>query len=253
MGAGDVRRHKRRLFPTGRSVSSFRHAWKIAATVKADGRGGTLCDVSVAPGGVAWGGGFNATWPGATVGTIEGDGRRLVLWQTKGSPVPLANDPRFPSGDAPSCGCDDCSCLTLHGDPTKGKASAGEVVLTEEGATPEGATDWRVIGAVDVKDGSATVTQLLYSTITVRAILQAGENPGKDDPIEDPPPCGNPLNREDDQSNPLDRRDEGGGGGEDKDPEDAREEIGGPADKDDNPLDHEGVGGFTPKCGDETA
>lgn len=96
-------------------------------------------------------------------------------------------------------------------------------------------------------DGDGKVTGLHYRTDTVDsrgnvvAVSERTEtpdpDPGEAETPPETPPCGNPLNLGDGRPGPLD--DEGGGGG------------GGGADDDDyNPLDHEGPGGFTPKCAD---
>jgi len=241
MDSGDWKTVPRRLRQTG--AQTFLHPWKI--TVAPDPEEEGAFRVSVRAGEVSWGGGLNAIWPGGEIGTIREGENRLVVWHTKTAAVPLFNDPRFPDGKGiPECKCEDCDCRDLHGDPDAGSASAGEVTLEEEGwERPEGATDCRIVGAVSIDNGSASVRQELLSAITVRAIIRDGEEPGED-PEKDPPPCGNPLNKEGrDDTNPVGGGGGGGGGsgGEGSPPEDRER----------HPLDYPGDGGYTPTCKDE--
>lgn len=236
---------------------SSAHQWKIAAKWDAEAQSAT---VSVAPGIVAWGGGASATWSGngadeSNVGAIPAGESRVVIWYTTAAPRPFKYDPRWPDGaDIPSCGSSDCDCHAATGDPNEYTADPGVVaLLTPDAAAPDGTTDSRVLGVVEVsEDGRATVTQWQRDTIDARAIV--GVDPSAaDDPDEDDkdaaPPCGNPMN-------------ENGGGGVTENPLDEEEgEHGGSTAKNDdptptggrenNPLDSPGDGGYTPTCKDD--
>ena len=88
-------------------------------------------------------------------------------------------------------------------------------------------------------DGNVLAKILVDSRGNIISWGVADEEGEPDDPAPSkaPPPCGNPINDNDD-SNPLDA--EGGGGG--AEPQD-----------DYNPLDYEGPGGYTPQCREDAA
>lgn len=105
-------------------------------------------------------------------------------------------------------------------------------------------TDWKQSSekpAVLRIGGQEKVDVLVDSMGNVVAWTTGSGGGDPADPAAVPPPCGNPLNVADD-SNPLDDPREGAGGGND-----------GANIPDSNPLDYEGAGGFTPKCGDLAA
>ncbi len=86
----------------------------------------------------------------------------------------------------------------------------------------------REIGSVEVSgSGAVAISQLQRDTIVARAIV-GRDDPGGDEPDETPP-CGHPLNDQND-SHPLDNVNCAGGGG--------------------HPLDSPGDGGYTPACAD---
>ncbi len=239
MSPGNTRSRKRQSHHAG-GVFDLWHPWKI--TVAPDPEEEGSFKVSVAKGEVSWGGGENATWPGAEIGSVAEGETRLVVWSTKVSAVPLYNDPRWPTGQGvPKCKAEDCDCRKQHGDPNAGAASPGSVTLEEEGfERPDGATDCRIVGSVSVENGAPTIYQALWSSITVRAIVRDGEE-GGEDPEQEPPPCGNPLNREgENDSNPVGGGGGGGGGGGSSTP--------GADDRERHPLDYPGDGGYTPTC-----
>lgn len=105
------------------------------------------------------------------------------------------------------------------------------------------AEDAEVAESWSVADGTPAILDIGRAKVLVDSRgnviswnAAAGADAGDDDEPADPeapsppPPCGNPLNRQDDY-HPL-----GGGGGKDHD-------------DDYNPLNYEGDGGFTPECG----
>lgn len=213
--------------------------WRIATT-RSEAQGESAeptvsVAVSVGPGVVAWGAGISYANPGADpLGTLAPGESARVVWRTTAPPIPLVHDPRWPSGGAPDCADPDCNCPEREGDPGGTGGDSGELLLVPlDWIAPDGTTDCREIGLVEVSDaGAATISQIQRDTIVALAIV-GRTDPGGDDP-EQAPPCGNPLNAESDY-NPLDFP-PGQGGGE-----------GGS----DNPLDNPGEGGYTPSCADD--
>lgn len=105
-------------------------------------------------------------------------------------------------------------------------------------SAPEDAFDV-VLAAVDTSDSGLTIVRQIHlDTVFFTVPTEPPETPGGGgegeggDP-EDAPPCGNPLNLDPSDYNPLEDPATGGGG---KDPDDY------------NPLDYPGPGGFTPTC-----
>lgn len=252
---GDMRFRPRLARPSAADAQPGPPQWRVAAIPLAVG-----FEIRVSPGLLAWGGGHNVTWPadGASVplrdswtsiGEIE-DGTKWIVWSTRSPPCPTTHDTRWPLGDGPKAHATgtvggesvslESDITDLEGDPDAFSADAGAVTLEDpDFARPPGVTDWRLVAVVTVARDRARVTQLLSDTITVNAIVRPGEEedtePSDDEErqSDDIPPCGNPLNGPG-RPNPLD----GGGSAH---PEDGH-------DQDDNPLDHEGDGGYTPKC-----
>lgn len=201
--------------------------WRLSAT-----RGDDGATITVGPGLVAWGGGVNYANPGAELGpAAPGDYR--VVWTTAAQPVPLVHDPRWPTGDAPGCECSDCTCPAAEGDGSASGGDSGALLLVDDSWTmPEGTTDVREIGRISIPaEGAPTIEQLQRDTIVALAIV--GRTAGGDEP-EEPPPCGNPLNGDGGDYNPLDFPYDTGRG-----------EAG-------NPLDDAGDGGYTPSCTPES-
>ena len=239
----------RRISDVGQSVGM---QWRISTArtetqVEGEETPTVSVEVSVGPGIVAWGAGVNYANEGADqLGALAPGASARVVWRTTAAPIPLVHDPRWPTGDAPPCSDPDCDCPSREGDPAGRGGDAGELLIVPpDWIAPDGTTDCREIGLVEVSDsGVATVTQIQRDTIVARAIV--GRAPGEDgggggeNPATRDPPCGNPLNAEPDY-NPLDHVDDrpesedpeqGGGGGSG------------------NPLDDPGEGGYTPTCKD---
>lgn len=227
--ARDPRRLSRRAV---RQIFVQGMQWRI--TAKKDESGSFV--VSVGPGIVAWGAGVNYSHPGEeNLGALSAGQSARIVWVTSAAPLPLVHDPRWPTGNAPECGCEGCHCLTNRGDAAGTGGDAGELLLVDDGWTaPDGTTDVREIGSVEISDaGSASISQLQRDTIVARAIV-GRTDAGGDNP-EDVPTCGNPLNEVSDY-NPLDFGRQPDGDGDD----------------DSNPLDHDGDGGYTPTCRADT-
>ena len=112
-----------------------------------------------------------------------------------------------------------------------------------DAADAESRTEWEQteeVPAILDLDGETKYKILIDSRGNVVGWTSSDDEKEPDDPRnprEDPPVCGHPLNDEDD-SHPFGNGDGGGGGG-------SGEPAGGG-----HPLDYEGEGGFTPKCGD---
>lgn len=228
--ARDPRRLSRRAV---RQIFVQGMQWRI--TAKKDESGSFV--VSVGPGIVAWGAGVNFSHPGEeNLGALSAGQAARIVWVTSAASLPLVHDPRWPTGNAPECGCEGCHCLTNRGDAAGTGGDAGAMLLVADDWTaPDGTTDVREIGTIAVSDaGGVSIAQLQRDTIVARAIV--GRRPGGEDPEDKVPACGNPLNDEDDY-NPLDHTSSGawsgGGGGVDR-----------------NPLDDPGLGGYTPTCRD---
>lgn len=99
-------------------------------------------------------------------------------------------------------------------------------------------------GILNISDADGNVLAKILvdsrGNIVSWGVADEGGEPDDPTPPKDPPPCGNPINDvSGDDDNPLeDLGGGGGGGGGGGDPQD-----------DHNPLDYEGPGGYTPKCG----
>ena len=209
--------------------------WRITAKKGA----GESFVVSVGPGIVAWGAGVNFSHPGEeNLGALSAGQAARIVWVTSAAPLPLVHDPRWPTGNAPECGCEGCHCPTNRGDAAGTGGDAGSLLLvTGDWTAPDGTTDVREIGTVAVSDAvRVSIAQLQRDTIVARAIV--GRKPGGEDPEDNAPNCGNPLNDEDDY-NPLDHTSSGAWSG-----------GGGGVGVDRNPLDDPGLGGYTPTCRD---
>jgi len=208
--------------------------WRIETYSDPDGGG---VAVRVGAGLVAWGAGVTYSNPGADqLGILASGESARVVWITAAPPIPLVHDPRWPTGGAPECSDPDCDCPEREGDPNGTGGDSGALLLVEDGWTaPEGTTDAREIGRVEVSEAGGVVVEWLQrDTIVARAIV-GRRDPGGDEP-EDGPPCGNPLNGENDY-NPLD------------DPRRGYIDPG----LSDNPLDNPGEGGYTPTCSDDAS
>ena len=231
----------RRISDVGQSVGM---QWRIyTARTETQGEGEDTptvsVSVSVGPGIVAWGAGVNFANEGADpLGTLAPGATARVVWRTTAAPIPLVHDPRWPTGGAPECEDQECNCPEREGDPDGTGGDSGELLLVPlDWIAPDGTTDCREIGLVEVSaSGAAIVTQIQRDTIVARAIV--GRVPGGEEP-DDAPPCGNPLNSNSDY-NPLDDPAWSGGGG-----------GGGGVER--NPLDDPGDGGYTPTCREEAA
>lgn len=225
-GLEQVARSPRRATPVAQAAIHGMQ-WRITAKKV---EGGVA--VSVGAGLVAWGGGITYINNGADLGELAPGEEARVVWITSAPPIALVNDPRWPKGDAPDCGCRDCDCRDETGDPSAGGGDSGALLLVAPDWTPpDGFTDAREIGTVSVSEtGRATVGQLQRDTIVARAIV--GRDPDAVDPPEEVPPCGHPLNNEGaNDTNPIWSGNTAGGGG--------------------HPLDSPGDGGYTPLCADD--
>jgi hypothetical protein len=223
---GGVSFLERRIAPPGALAAGCQ--WKITASAVENGDGSVL--VSVGPGLVAWGAGVNYSNPGeAGLGPLQPGSSARVVWVTAAPPLPLVNEPRWPTGNAPECGCEGCHCLTKKGDAAGTGGDSGALLLVAPSwSAPTGTTDVREIGAVAVSAaGGVSIYQLQRDTIVARAIV--GRKDGGGDEPDETPPCGHPLNAQDD-SHPFDVGNTAGGGG--------------------HPLDSPGEGGYTPECAD---
>ena len=220
--ARDPRRLSRRAV---RQIFVQGMQWRI--TAKKDESGSFI--VSVGPGIVAWGAGVNFSNPGEeNLGALSAGESGRIVWVTSAAPLPLVHDPRWPTGNAPDCGCRDCDCRDAEGDGAGSGGDSGALLLVPpDWSAPEGATDVREIGYVEVADsGAVAVNQIQRDTIVARAIV-GRTDPGGDKPDE-VPPCGHPLNGQDD-SHPISVGPIASGG---------------------HSLDEPGDGGFTPACAD---
>lgn len=202
--------------------------WRISATQSA-ASDETSFLFSVGPGVVAWGAGVNYSHPGEeNLGALSAGQAARIVWVTSAAPIPLVHDPRWPTGNAPDCGCRDCDCRDAEGDGAGSGGDSGALLfVSPDWTAPEGATDVREIGYVEVSDsGAVAVNQIQRDTIVARAIV-GRTDPGGDKPDE-VPPCGHPLNGQDD-SHPISVGPIASGG---------------------HSLDEPGDGGFTPACAD---
>lgn len=223
---GGVSFAERRIAPPGALAAGCQ--WKITAAAVEDGAGAVL--VSVGPGLVAWGAGVNFSNPGAEkLGPLQPGSSARVVWITAAPPLPLVHDPRWPTGNAPDCSDEECDCPKREGDAGGAGGDSGAILLVAPSWTaPAGTTDVREIGAVAVSAaGGVSIYQLQRDAIVARAIV-GRKNGGGEEPDETPP-CGHPLNDQDD-SHPFDVGNTAGGG--------------------DHPLESPGDGGYTPACAD---
>jgi len=204
--------------------------WRISATQSAssDEPSFFFC---VGPGVVAWGAGVNYSHPGEeNLGALSAGQAARIVWVTSAAPIPLVHDPRWPAGNAPDCGCRDCDCRDAEGDGAGSGGDSGALLFVPPDWTaPEGATDVREIGYVEVSDsGAVAVNQIQRDTIVARAIV-GRTDPGGDQP-EEVPPCGHPLNSQPDSHGGSEHYSTLNGGG--------------------HRLDYPGDGGFSPLCAD---
>lgn len=152
--------------------------------------------VRVRSGGVAWGGGYNATWPAGsgmvsrTQGAIVGDapsegGSVVVMWYTTAAPMVYEACFETPPTEP--------ACITVTArEPGSFVADSGAVGVFAKARRRAEWTDCRILGTIHNDAGRFVVNQIQTAEIAVEAVVYPGQSPAPtvDPSIQDEVACG---------------------------------------------------------------